>query len=305
MDKKTLGVLALIFTAIIWGATLPLLKTNLNQIPPLTIGFVRFLIAAVLAVSFSEVNNLKIKDIFHIGVFAIFGITLNTGLLLVGLQKTTAVDATLIMTLSPVITSSLAVVLLSERINTGHFSGIIAAFLGSFLYVVFPHLGGSGLNFDLSGDLLVLAAVLSGSIYVLGSKKLFETYKPATIAAVSFLVGMVSFFPGALLEYVHNSVWVEQISWYNIVSLLFLGVFSSFAAYFCLEWGLTIVEVHVNSAISYLSPLVSVVVATAFLGETLNSAFVPSTLLIVVGIFLVTKHRPNLHPHFHKRTHRI
>lgn len=305
MDKKTLGVLALLLTSVIWGVTLPLMKVNLETIPPLTLAFIRFLIAAILAVSFSELKALRLKDVSLIGVCALFGISLHISLLLFGLQRTSAVDATLLLTLSPIITSLLALLTISEKINSSHFLGIFAAFFGTAAYIVFPHLTSQNIGFDLIGDMLVLGSVLSGSVYILGSKKLFESYSPSAIAAVSFVVGMISFFPGAVVEYVNNPVWVEQVSLFNIFSLLFLGVFSSFIAYLALEWGLSKVAVHVNATISYITPIIAILIATAFLGEKVESIFLLSVILIGSGIYLVTKHQPKLHPHFHSRTHKI
>ena len=269
MDKKTLGVLALLLTAVIWGITLPLLKVNLEVIPPLTIAFLRFLIASLIAVSFSELKNLELKDIMLIGVFALFGISLSIGLLLIGLEGTSTIDATFILALSPIITSLLAVLTLSEKINVFHLFGIVAAFVGTFIYTVSP-IFSSGKSIDFGGNILVLGSVLASGIYIIGSKKLFATYHPSSIAAVSFVVGMVSFFPGAIVEYVKNPFWVEKVSLFNIFSLIFLGVFASFIAFSTLEWGLSKVAVHVSATISYLTPLISILVAAVFLEEQIH-----------------------------------
>lgn len=305
MDKKTLGVLALLLTATIWGITLPLMKVNLATIPPLTIAFLRFLIASILAVSFSELKGLKLKDAGLIGICAVFGISLHVGLLLIGLERTSAVDATFLIALSPIVTSLLAVLTLSEKINTSHFLGILFAFTGTFLYIVLPNLGSATTTINLGGNVLVLGSVLTSAIYVIWSKKLFETYHPSSIAAVSFVVGMISFFPGAIVEYVNNPVWVESVSLFNILSLLYLGIFSSFIAFTALEWGLSKVAVHVDATISYLTPIISILIATAFLGERVQNTFLVSVALIVFGIYLVSKHQPRLQRHFHSRTHKV
>ncbi len=305
MDKKTLGVIVLLITAVIWGLTLPLMKANLTVIPPLTIAFLRFLIASALALLFSELKGLKLKDVALIGLCAVFGISLHIGLLLIGLRNTSAVDATFLLALSPIVTSFLAVLTLSEKISTAHLVGLFAAFFGTFIYIVLPDLKNLDTAINLGGNLLILGSLLTGGIYIIGSKKLFETYHPSSIAAVSFIVGMISFFPGAIVEYVQNPVWVGQVSLFNVISILFLGIFSSFIAFLAFEWGLSKVAVHVNSTISYLTPIVSILVATTFLGEQIHSTFLLSVGFIAIGIFLVSKHQPQLHPHFHSRTHRV
>ena len=221
------------------------------------------------------------------------------------MEKTSAIDATFLLALSPIVTSLLAVLTISERINTSHLLGILAAFLGTFIYIVIPDLNNGLGTADLIGNTLVLGSVLAGAVYIIGSKKLFEIYHPSSIAAVSFIVGVVSFFPGAVVEYVNNPTWLNQVSLFNVLSILFLGIFSSFIAFLALEWGLSKVAVHVNATISYLSPLISILIATAFLGERIRNTFLISAALIVLGILLVSKHQPRLHPHFHSRTHKV
>src|SRR5574339_844282 len=140
MRSKNLAIVALTATAVIWGATLPLMKENLETIPPFSLAFGRFFIASVLAILFINFKNIKLKDFFHIAAFAFFGISLHIGLFLNGLANSTSIDATFILALSPVITSLLATIFLKEKISFWHKIGILVAFLGSFLYISFPHI---------------------------------------------------------------------------------------------------------------------------------------------------------------------
>lgn len=306
MSNRTLAFIALTVVAIIWGVTLPLMKANLTNLPPLTIAFIRFSQAAVLTLIFAELRGLTIKDFFQIAFFSFFGITLNIGLLLLGLAQTTAINASIILALSPIVTSALTFFTLKEKINRVHLLGIILALFGSLIYLISPWLFSNGnLKFNLSGDLLVIAAVVASAIYLIGSKKLFDKYHPSSISAVSFVVGAISFFPGAVFEYFKNPLWVNKVSSFNIISLIFLGVFSSFIAYSLLIWGLSKVDVHVNSTIGYLTAIISVVISTIFLGEKLYPiTFSISFALVGLGIYLVTKYKPTSH-HFHQHTHHI
>lgn len=307
MRQQYLGLLALLSTAVIWGITLPLMKVNLEVFPPFSLAFGRFFIASALAVCFINFSSLKLRDFLHISVFAVFGMTVHIGLLLNGLAKTSSVDAVFILSLAPVLTSLVAVFAIRERIAPLHITGVLLAFVGGLMYVVYPYFfGGKIANVSLIGDMLILGAVISGSIYTVGSKKLFETYTPSHITAVSFLAAAMSFFPLAGLEYLHNPSWTKQIQPFHIISLLFLGVFAAFLAYWALEYGLSKVAVHINETISYLSQIIAVLVATLFLGETLNPAFWLSVSLILIGIVLVSYHHPKTHPHhYHHRLHKL
>lgn len=302
MQPKNLALFFLFVTAIIWGITLPLMKVNLLTIPPLTLAFLRFSLAATIALSFDGFRKLKLKDFFHIGIFSFFGISLHIGFLVVGLEITNAIDATLILTLSPIITSIFAAFFLRERIGPLHSLGILLTFLGVSSYLVLPELFSQNLNsFNLIGDLLILGSVLSAVIFTLGSKKLFNLYPPKAVSSVSFLVGALSFLPFAFSEYLFNPIWINNISWFNIFSILFLGIFSSYLAYNALEWGLSKLDVHIDVTIGYLSSMLAVLIATVFLHEKLHlSFFIFSIVLVGIGIALVTRHKASS-LHFHHR----
>lgn len=304
-NTNNLAIIAFLVSAFIWGVTLPLMKVNLNHIPPLTMAFFRFTIALIISLIFLEFRGLKIKDFIHIGFYAFFGITLNVGFLLLGLERTTAIDATFLLALSPIITSILAIITLKEKINSIHLFGILLAFFGSFIYLVVPNIAsGKNLSGDLLGELLIFFAIISSGIYVIGSKKLFRIYHPYSIASVSFFVGVISFFPITVYEYIKDPSWVDNINLFNIGSVLFLGIFSSFVAFSTLQWGLSKLDIHINEVISYLTPLISIIISTIFLAEKLDLfIFVISFSLIVIGIYLVSRFKPKTHVfnhHIHK-----
>lgn len=302
MKTKNLAILALLTTAVIWGVTIPLMKVNLTIVPPLTIAFLRFSLAALIALSFGELNKLKLRDFFHIGFFAFFGLALSIGLLLIGLDMTTAINATILVTISPVITSIVAASVLKEKIKPMHKLGIFLAFIGVCIYLVLPELAAKNVSqVNIIGDLLVLLSVLAATVFTIGSKKLFTSYHPGSISSVSFMVASICFLPGAFFEYLQNPLWVKSVTGFNIFSIIFLGVFSSFIAYSTLEWGLSKVDVHVDVTIGYLSSIIAILIATTFLHEKLYPVtFLISAILVGIGILLVSKNKaPSLH--FHHR----
>lgn len=301
MSNKFLPIAALLFTALIWGITLPLMKVNLEVIPPYSLAFARFLIASILVVFLVNLAGLRLKDFFVIAFFAFFGITLHIGLLLTGLANTSSIDAAFILTLSPLFSSLIAVLVIKEKIVLAHVVGILLAFLGTLIYIFYPYISGQEkLDFNLLADFLIFLAIVVETVYIIGSKKLFDDYHPSKISAVSFMVGAITFFPLAAWELWQDPTWLGEFSGFNLISILYLGIFSSFVAYSLLEWALEKTPVHVNGTISYLSPLISIVIATVFLNETLNPAFAVSMILVVIGIILVTIHKPKIHHHYHR-----
>lgn len=305
MTKKHLAYLALFAEVFIIGISVPLMKINLQTIPPITLSFFRFAIASFLALSLTDFRKVTFKDIMAITGLAFFGVTLNVGLFAVGLKTTSTIDAVLIIALGPVVTSFLAVFAIREKINSLHLTGIIIACLGALFYTLYPFIFGmNGLKLNLVGDLWVAGAMLSAAIYAIGSKKLFEKYSPSTIAGVSFLVGAFSFLPGSISE-AYTNPWAGKITTFNIVSIIFLGVGLAFLAYLFSEWSLSKLDVHTVSTAGYLAPVISIAIAAFFLGDYPNPSFLISALLIVIGIFLVIRSHPKVHPHLHLHLHKI
>lgn len=306
MTASKLAILAILATAIIWGITLPLTKINLETIPPFSLAFGRFFLASFISLFIVDFSKLNFRSFLQIALISIFGITLHIGLLLFGLKGTSSIDAAFILTLSPLITSLIAVITLREKIIFTHILGIILAFSGTFLYISYPHItGAKELSLDLLADLLILLAVLAETVYIIGSKKLFEKYKASFISGISFFVGAASFSPLATLEIIKDPTWVSNISWFNIFSIIFLGVFSSYIAYTCLEWALTKTPVHINGTLSYLTTIFAIIIATFFLREKINQTFFLSSALVISGVFLVLKFKPKSHHHFHHRSHKV
>ncbi|MBI3559214.1 EamA family transporter, partial [Candidatus Gottesmanbacteria bacterium] len=78
MRKINYPILALIIANIIWGATSPIIKFSLANIPPMSLAFIRFLLAAFLLYPFihKKINyfDLKIKWLW---IYTFGGITVN------------------------------------------------------------------------------------------------------------------------------------------------------------------------------------------------------------------------------------
>ncbi len=304
MSKKSLAVAAIVTSAVIWGVSIPLMKVNLNTIPPVTLAFLRFAPASFLCLIFADFRKIKLADIRRIGFWAIIGIGINLHLLLIGLKLADTVNASIIFTLTPVITSILAVFALREKIITSHIIGIVIAFTGALIYVLYPLVSTGNKNSgNLLGDLLLFLSVITASIFAIGSKKLFDNYAPSTVAGVSFLVGAVSFIPGSIWESYHNPTWMVHFGLFNLASMIFFIVGTSFLAFLIYEWGLDKVPVHLSAVIGYLTPAVSIVIAYAVFNEKLNDSFLVSTVLIVIGIYLVLSRKAHLT--HHHRIHKV
>src|SRR4051812_46230399 len=109
--------LSLALAAVFWGANFNLAKPVLAEMSPLAAGAWRYIIAAVivLAVLFSTGGRLVLrhfKSYLVLGLFGVFGYNV---FFFLALQSTSAVNASLIMALNPLLTLVVAYFVLGER----------------------------------------------------------------------------------------------------------------------------------------------------------------------------------------------
>src|SRR5260370_37438984 len=94
-----------------------------------------------------------------------FGLSITQGLIYVGLNYTTAINAGLIIALMPVITMILARFLLKEPVGTWQFIGSIIAFVGMVVIVTRGNLWAL-FRLDLNaGELSVICAAIAFALY--------------------------------------------------------------------------------------------------------------------------------------------
>jgi len=217
-----------------------------------------------------------------------------------GLDYSSVIPASLIIATTPVFDVLAAVIFLSERITQVHKIGIFLGLLGSLVLIVTPGLfGEETFSFNLFGNLLLLISIALGTIFVIGAKELFRKYSPLTLGTYSFLISTILFAPFALAEFVAEPGWISQVSLVSWAAILFSGIFASFLAYLLFEWGLSRASVQLIAPMSYLTPMISIVIGITLLGEKLHLLSIFSGLIILLGVYLATYQKP--HHHLHKR----
>ncbi len=296
--------MALITSAVIWGITTVILKDILNYIPPFSLAFLRFSLASLVIspiLLYNETRHpIQSKDLPKLFFFGLIGITLHLSLVFLGVKYTTATNAAVITSLSPLTVAAAAAFFLREKINRNYYLGSLVALSGTTLIFAEPLLNNENFSSEhLLGNFLILASVFVWAVFNISSKEMFKKYHPFTVTAVLFLTGMVTFAPLAFLEYQSNPTWPTYLSLKILLELLFLVLFSSVLAYLLYEWGLKYVKASTAGLTNYLLPVTTVTAAVIFLGETLTLFFTFGSILIILGL-IITNHHSSHHRHSHK-----
>lgn len=277
-------------------------KITLQEFPPMSLAFLRFAIASLLLAPFflTETNKVKIDkaDLPKLIAIGVFIITLNISLFFEGIKRTTAIDASILTLVIPMISVLLGWWLLKEKVNLFNLFGVALGFAGAIIVIGLPQLINGGTPFlVLLGNSLIILASVAWVVGTIISKSILNKYSSLTVTGVAFLVGTISFFIPAAIEYIQNPGWINQISLLGILGLAYMTLLSSISAYFLFEWGLSKTSVIAADLFQYIEPFAATILAIAILSEKISTSFLVGASLIVVGVYLGTLANKDRHHH--------
>lgn len=284
--SRKLAYLALIISAFIWGIAPPIIKYTLRYIPPLPFLFYRFLIASLIVAVPTILRIKKIKPSKKDWpIYLLLGFLctpLNLSLLFLGINKTSAMDASLISITAPIFVAIGGVTFLKERITKKELLGLGIAVVGTFFTIFFQPLLESSPNFsaNLEGNFLVFLGTLVWVVFILLAKK-YRHLDPFLLSSFSFMIGLV-----CLIPFVPQNTRYLMINTNATYSILFMAVFSSVVAYSAHLFGLSQVEASETAVFTYLQPIFAIPIAFFFLGERISSLFLLGAALIGIGVFI-------------------
>jgi len=177
----------------------------------LTVIGIVFLVWAYVTKSVVPINR---KQFLFLLLSATVGLIANQIFLYQGLQRTTATNASLIFTLSPLITAGLAALFLKERITWRMIAGCLVATAGLSMA-----LGLTGLHMH-TGDLLMLGGTFTFSCNLIFVRILSNSLSPFIVTVYCFTLSSLLFDPFVFtfsrIEW-HHSLWIWGLAFGSIL----------------------------------------------------------------------------------------
>ncbi len=306
--SKTWPYATIIIAHVIWGFTFVIAKLTLQEFPPMSLAFLRFVIATALIAPFlftekkrPQIDKQDLPWLFGIGALMV---TLNISLFYTGLLRTNVTSASVLTMVIPVVSILLGWAFLKEKVYVVNLVGIAIGLLGAVLVIGLPTLlfGEQIPSEVVLGDILIILASISWVIGAVISRKMLKKYSSLLLTTFMFATGVITFFLPAVNEYLQNPGWTSQVTWIGIFGLLFIAIASSICAYFLFEWGLSKLGVIQADLFHYIEPPIATTIAILILGETLQFSFIIGGLLIAIGVYWSTLLKKE---HKHHRAHRI
>lgn len=300
--------IALILAHIIWGGNFVVAKVALQEFPPMSLAFLRFSFACLFLAPFflsqSKKVRIDLKDLPSLIAVGVFIITLNIAFFFEGIKRTTAIDASVLTLIIPILSVLLGWIYFKEKIFLVNLLGILLSLIGALVIIGLPQFfTGSFSTQVVLGNVLIILASISWVIGAVFSKKMLKKYPSLIVTAIAFMVGAVATFVPASLEYFKNPSWPSQITSLGFFGLGYMILLSSISAYFLFEWGLSKTSIVAADLFQYIEPFIATLLAVLILSEIITTPFLIGTALIIVGVYLGTLSK-ELH-HRHHKTHRV
>ncbi len=229
------------------------------------------------------------RDVPVLFACAMLGVAVNQGLFLVGLSRSTPMNAGLVMSLIPVFTFAIAAVVGQERFSLARALGVVVALAGTL-----PLLFGSGLGslgaYGL-GNLLMVTNALMYSSYLVLSKTLTRRYPVLVITAWAYLFSLVA---------VPAFAWGQDLmpdpgaatAWW---SLLYILAVPTVLAYLLNMFALARVRASTVAVYVYSQPILSGLASWVVFGEQPTVAMAFAAPPLFLGIWLVGRRPPPVH----------
>jgi drug/metabolite transporter (DMT)-like permease len=287
--------LLLVLVALFWAGNSVLARSVRLEVPPLGLSFWRWTVAGLVLLPFVWRDMVRLWPLVRANfgqvlLLSVLGVSNFNTFLYLGLQTTTAANAVLLLSVTPLVIIVCSRLLLGTAIGPRQGVGIAASLLGVLVIIArgeFVRL----LEFDLSrGDLWVLAAVFSWGFYSVLLKR-----RPAGLDGMPFLGYTVAFGTlGILPLYLWEVASGVSMSFTptTLLSVLYVAIFASILAY--LFWNHAVEQVGPNRAgqFVHLIPVFGSLMSVVLLGERLWFYHLAGILLVAVGIVLATLWSP-------------
>jgi drug/metabolite transporter (DMT)-like permease len=296
--RKSYIVDLLLFSiVVIWGFNFALMKSMYRYFHPIAFNAIRFVISSVtmLAILKLRGENTQIdrKDLRGILWLGFLGNTLYPFIFVLGLDRTKAGNAALLMALTPVFAFLIAVAMRKEHFKAVILIGITLSFTGAAAIVLF---GTSELSIIDSwlGNLLMIGAAVCWAWQSVESTRLLPKYGPVRLTVLAIVAGTIIMVPlSAPWLFTQNWRAVPVIGW---LGLAYSALLSITYSYFVWAYAINAIGVAHTSVFNNVTPIVALFAGWLVLAERPLMAQLGGVALVLIGVFMVRSRKPTALP---------
>jgi Predicted permeases len=286
-SKKALGSIFLSIAAVIWGAMFVVVKIIVNEVHPIQLVWLEYLISLVFLIGYSvlkgekwHINWKDLRLIFWIGVI---GNTISLVAQEMGTGLSNAQTASVITSTIPAFMIIFGWLVLKETLDKVKIFSVVIAMLGVVMIV---GLKMSGSNVIMGVLLLILTAITWALMSVLIKK--VKTYSSLQITIMSTVVAVVCLTPFILSD-MSSLTSINFLDPKVILSLLYIGGVSTAIAYVMWNKGLKVISASSSGLFYLIQPIVGSFLGWLLLGEQISVGFIIGSAMILASVWISVK----------------
>lgn len=272
--------------AVIWGSTWLVIKIGLESFTPLFSAGVRFLIAALTIFIVLRVRSIKLqRDPIAVRLYlfmGLFSFYIPFGLVYWGEQFVNSGLASVLFAVYPFAVAGVSSFLIpEEKVSREKIAGMVFGFSGIILIFW------DDFNFNFSNQMLGMLAIVTSALMqstvVVAVKKwgnhlnsFSMNFVPMAIAGILFTLS------GVLFEDYSYNKWDLK----GLASIAYLGIFGSVVTFTTYYWILKRINVVLLSLLTFITPIVALLLGWIFYGEQLKPNQYAGSALVCAGILI-------------------
>ena len=289
------AALALLVVILIWASNSIMVKVVLREISPLTLTWLRFLLAGLFYAPYAVATWRGTSGYSRrewglivgagIALVPVFSLTLYWALTYTSVANTALVRMT-----EPAWVLLLGAVILGERATQRQLAGLALALAGTGALVLLGRAPSTSGDHHVLGMGFMVANSLAWVGYILCFKHLLRCHRVTIVTVHAALAGTAVLFlvtgPTHGATVAHEALAMSGTAWALVVTMAMVVTIGSNQLF---SYGLQRVPAGAAAAYSYLTPVLSAAFAWLFLGEPITIVVVVCGAIIAAGVYLLNR----------------
>ena len=289
-NKFFIAAIYLVCATLFWAGNFIVGKTaSINEIPPISLNFYRWLVAWLILLPFTFRELIKKKNYIlnNIGLFIVLGITAVTifnSALFYSLKFTQVISGVLMISTVPVMIIFISSLLKIEKTNFFQIIGVGLSLTGVLFIITKADIGLlKNLDFN-RGDLIMIIAMLSWATYSALLKKKKYELSQISLLQVVISFGVIFLIPLYFIDMnMGNSIKLEKPFF---LILTYVVLFPGLASFFFWIKGVALIGANRSGVFLHLMPIFGAVMAMIIFDEKFMFYHLLGAVFILMGIIL-------------------
>ncbi|PEI75307.1 EamA family transporter [Bacillus wiedmannii] len=290
MKQTILGAICLSLAASIWGGMYVVSKYVLDFIPPLTLVWLRFIIAFVVLYAILKIAEkkqkkkvtIRKKDWLLFAWIGFIGYFISITCQFIGTKLSDAHTGSLVTSATPAFMVIFAALILKEKLTARRLLSTIIATIGVIIVIGWDIEIGS----YFIGTIILVGAAITWALLSIFVKIASAQFSSLVITTYAIFFSLFFITPFMIWEL--QSTSIETINTYVILGVLYLGIVSTAGAFFLWNKGLELMDASIGSLFFFFQPIVGSLLGWLLLNETLNINFFIGGILIICSVLITT-----------------